>query len=439
MAEDGFHDLAVEAHEQREEGSEEDIEIVDLRAFQDDVEHTTCGDRVLGPHLGLLATSAMDAACAEARLLSVALRGEDPAAIDVACAEAEDAGLSIGSGAVAVARERASSLREAQSLGAVVRSTELLVSVVNTGDPLAIERACREAVTAGVSSDLVVAARRVARQMQEASLLAVAVQSSDPMRIEREVQNAMETGMDEGMVMVARQRARQLREARLLSAAVSGMDASEIEEACEEAASAGVSEHALLAARRRIRELREEQMLALAVQGGDASTIDRACDEAEESGVGERVVAAVRQRAQQLRVARQLQSTMRDVVALRELEARVHAVTAEAADREAVQQRVNVESVFAAGRIRARQIPVFAAHSHNAVEAQCTICFDALRPGEDFLALPCRHAFHCGCVESWICTQGTCPNCRLRVDADDGDQTHQPDETECRPQPDVEW
>lgn len=429
--------------------------------------------------------SALESAIAEARLLAVALQGEDPALIDAACEEAEAAGLRWDCGTVAVARRRASVLREAKTVEAVVRSTELLVAVVNAGDPEQIERACKGAEATGVSRAMVVAARQRARQLQEASLLAAAIRGGDPSDIEREIQSALASGMDEGMVAVARDRARQLREARLLSAAVSGTDAAEIETACEEAVVAGVSERTILAARRRVRQLREERMLAVAMRSQDASVIDRACDEAEESGVGAQVVVAVRRRAQQLREAllvatmrsgsaiqielasdeaetfgveasvvaaarahaRQLRRTLRAVTAIRALDAIGDAVAAATANSEApgiAMPEVDVASVFAAGRLRARQAPPFLSDAEVAAEpgsecaAACTICFDALRPDEDVLVLPCRHAFHCGCVGEWIRTQGTCPNCRWRVDADDAGPTRESNDEDSCPSPEVE-
>jgi hypothetical protein len=41
----------------------------------------------------------------------------------------------------------------------------------------------------------------------------------------------------------------------------------------------------------------------------------------------------------------------------------------------------------------------------------CTICFE---PGCDCIT-PCGHCFHYECVEPWLATQYTCPNCREDV------------------------
>jgi len=44
-------------------------------------------------------------------------------------------------------------------------------------------------------------------------------------------------------------------------------------------------------------------------------------------------------------------------------------------------------------------------------EISCSICCTDVM----FQALPCEHYFHVGCIEPWIKTHNTCPNCRETV------------------------
>lgn len=346
------------------------------------------------------------------RLVDVALQGDDPSAIEEACDRAEAAGL--GAGLMTAARRRAQVLREARSLEAAVRGTELLMVAVGTGDAEAIERACQEAEAAGVSSTTV----------------------GDPEEIERECDRAAISGVGEGMVAAARERAQQLREAQLLTAAVRSTDVVEIERACEEASSRGVSTGTVLAARRRIRQLREERMLAVAIRGDDASDIERTCDEAEAAGVGPVTIAAARQRAQHMREAEGAGSSAVEQLArararhLREtawLVAAVRAVAAVESAAEAIGIELNEQSepaadasqILEAARERAQMQPGGAAAAAVAA-CTCTVCLEPFGPEEkDVCMLPCRHTFHIACVEGWLRSQGTCPNCRLRADAEE--------------------
>ncbi|KAG8058606.1 hypothetical protein GUJ93_ZPchr0002g23796 [Zizania palustris] len=66
-------------------------------------------------------------------------------------------------------------------------------------------------------------------------------------------------------------------------------------------------------------------------------------------------------------------------------------------------------------------IPVFrfkaAAHDGDAEAApvECAVCLGAFQDGDALRALPgCRHAFHVGCVDAWLCAHATCPVCRAR-------------------------
>jgi hypothetical protein len=67
----------------------------------------------------------------------------------------------------------------------------------------------------------------------------------------------------------------------------------------------------------------------------------------------------------------------------------------------------------------AAMAPVFrfkaAAEEEPAAEQECAVCLGAMQDGDAVRALPgCRHAFHVGCVDVWLCTHATCPVCRAR-------------------------
>jgi len=368
------------------------------------------------------------------RLVAAALQSDDPSAIERACDQAEAAGL--GQGLTEAARRRAQVLREARSLEAAVQGTESLMAAVRTGDAAAIERACGEAEALGVSSTTVNAARRRVRQLRETSLLALAVHGGDPEEIERECGEAAASGVSEGMVATARERAQQLREAQLLTAAVQSTNVEEIERACEEAAARGVSQGTILAARRRVRGLREERMLAAAVRGGNASDIERTCDEAEAAGVGPVTIAAARQRAQRLREAdaatavgaaaqmahlraRHLRETVWLLAAVRVVADTTEAVAAdETAPNEGL-GAAGAARILEAARERAQRC-LGGMAAAAAPANTCTVCLELLGLDEqDVCMLSCRHAFHITCVEGWLQSQGTCPNCRLRADAEE--------------------
>jgi Ring finger domain len=58
--------------------------------------------------------------------------------------------------------------------------------------------------------------------------------------------------------------------------------------------------------------------------------------------------------------------------------------------------------------------------------AQCTICQNKLKIGDEIVRLRCKHHFHKSCVVPWFKNNNTCPNCRaaatdLGADGDDED------------------
>ena len=50
----------------------------------------------------------------------------------------------------------------------------------------------------------------------------------------------------------------------------------------------------------------------------------------------------------------------------------------------------------------------------EATQRSCPICFDNIC-SSDGLALPCMHAFHEGCIRTWLSNHNTCPVCRHSV------------------------
>ena len=62
----------------------------------------------------------------------------------------------------------------------------------------------------------------------------------------------------------------------------------------------------------------------------------------------------------------------------------------------------------------AAMAPAFRFKSEEAGQ-ECAVCLGAMQDGDAVRALPgCRHAFHVGCVDVWLCTHATCPVCRAR-------------------------
>ncbi|CAN0556407.1 unnamed protein product, partial [Ectocarpus sp. 8 AP-2014] len=47
---------------------------------------------------------------------------------------------------------------------------------------------------------------------------------------------------------------------------------------------------------------------------------------------------------------------------------------------------------------------------------QCCICLEDFEAGEKATRLPCLHLYHTVCIENWLQTSGTCPQCKFRVD-----------------------
>ncbi|KAL2825182.1 hypothetical protein BDW59DRAFT_75124 [Aspergillus cavernicola] len=61
-------------------------------------------------------------------------------------------------------------------------------------------------------------------------------------------------------------------------------------------------------------------------------------------------------------------------------------------------------------------------------KAECSICMDSVKVGDEVTVLPCTHWFHPQCIEMWLHQHNTCPHCRRGVDS-----TTPPDATSTAP------
>ena len=51
------------------------------------------------------------------------------------------------------------------------------------------------------------------------------------------------------------------------------------------------------------------------------------------------------------------------------------------------------------------------------VIGDCPVCLENMKRGDHNLTwLPCTHVFHADCVEDWLRSNRTCPNCRSSLD-----------------------
>ncbi|KAL3461625.1 hypothetical protein BJX64DRAFT_155757 [Aspergillus heterothallicus] len=49
-------------------------------------------------------------------------------------------------------------------------------------------------------------------------------------------------------------------------------------------------------------------------------------------------------------------------------------------------------------------------------KAECSICMDSVKIGDEVTVLPCTHWFHPQCIEMWLNQHNTCPHCRRGID-----------------------
>eukprot|EP00611_Tribonema_gayanum_P011131 TRINITY_DN2128_c1_g1_i1.p2 TRINITY_DN2128_c1_g1~~TRINITY_DN2128_c1_g1_i1.p2 ORF type:complete len:363 (+),score=125.60 TRINITY_DN2128_c1_g1_i1:1726-2814(+) len=53
--------------------------------------------------------------------------------------------------------------------------------------------------------------------------------------------------------------------------------------------------------------------------------------------------------------------------------------------------------------------------SGAALETACPICLNDYAVGDELRQLPCAHALHRACLDSWLAISATCPNCRASI------------------------
>ncbi|XP_031405293.1 E3 ubiquitin-protein ligase At4g11680-like isoform X2 [Punica granatum] len=60
-----------------------------------------------------------------------------------------------------------------------------------------------------------------------------------------------------------------------------------------------------------------------------------------------------------------------------------------------------------------RETPTERYLSHE--DAECCICLSPYEDGVELRELPCRHHFHCTCVDKWLHMNATCPLCKYNI------------------------
>ncbi|PSS26343.1 E3 ubiquitin-protein like [Actinidia chinensis var. chinensis] len=54
-------------------------------------------------------------------------------------------------------------------------------------------------------------------------------------------------------------------------------------------------------------------------------------------------------------------------------------------------------------------------HALSAEDAECCICLCTYDDGTELRELPCRHHFHCSCIDKWLYMNATCPLCKFNI------------------------
>lgn len=55
------------------------------------------------------------------------------------------------------------------------------------------------------------------------------------------------------------------------------------------------------------------------------------------------------------------------------------------------------------------------ASSSSEIELNCPVCLDSIQDGDDVKTTLCNHVFHRRCVDQWLATHNTCPQCRTEL------------------------
>uniref|UniRef100_A0A803M3F5 RING-type E3 ubiquitin transferase n=1 Tax=Chenopodium quinoa TaxID=63459 RepID=A0A803M3F5_CHEQI len=54
-------------------------------------------------------------------------------------------------------------------------------------------------------------------------------------------------------------------------------------------------------------------------------------------------------------------------------------------------------------------------HALSEEDAECVICLTSYEDGSELRELPCRHHFHCTCIDKWLHINATCPLCKYNI------------------------
>ncbi|KAJ4827393.1 hypothetical protein Tsubulata_038689 [Turnera subulata] len=54
-------------------------------------------------------------------------------------------------------------------------------------------------------------------------------------------------------------------------------------------------------------------------------------------------------------------------------------------------------------------------HQLSHEDAECCICLSAYEDGSEIRELPCRHHFHCMCIDKWLYINAICPLCKFNI------------------------
>ncbi|KAF8390189.1 hypothetical protein HHK36_024711 [Tetracentron sinense] len=54
-------------------------------------------------------------------------------------------------------------------------------------------------------------------------------------------------------------------------------------------------------------------------------------------------------------------------------------------------------------------------------DGECAICLEEWEIGGEAKEMPCKHRYHCNCIEKWLGIHGSCPVCRFKMPVDEDD------------------
>ncbi|EDV21872.1 uncharacterized protein TRIADDRAFT_59523 [Trichoplax adhaerens] len=71
-----------------------------------------------------------------------------------------------------------------------------------------------------------------------------------------------------------------------------------------------------------------------------------------------------------------------------------------------------------------KTVPIFKYSEALDCQDMCAICIDDFALKDRIRILPCKHAYHCKCIDPWFLVEGkrNCPLCKLSIDANDSNQ-----------------